>query len=284
MSLLNDSVEEPESTPSKSGNKLPLLTLGILMAVGLGALVVIGSLILNRLNELESQMLGVSERAEEIAESSRSALERAVQAEEAALEAARGRAQAETDAAMAQDEARRAEEEAQRARQDAQVALEEAERIKQEREEELDRLQQALSQIAETRRTALGLVMNLGSDHLKFDFDKSDIRPENRELLSRIVGILLTSNDYQVYVYGHTDDIGTEEYNMGLSERRAQAVRDYLAQAGIDPGIIDTEGFGKSQPLVPGTSDEARGKNRRVELGIVNTQIKYPGQSPPRGN
>jgi len=267
MSLLNDSVEEPESTPSKSGNKLPLLTLGILMAVGLGALVVIGSLILNRLNELESQMLGVSERAEE-----------------AAREAARGRAQAETDAAMAQDEARRAEEEAQRARQDAQVALEEAERIKQEREEELDRLQQALSQIAETRRTALGLVMNLGSDHLKFDFDKSDIRPENRELLSRIVGILLTSNDYQVYVYGHTDDIGTEEYNMGLSERRAQAVRDYLAQAGVDPGIIDTEGFGKSQPLVPGTSEEARGKNRRVELGIVNTQIKYPGQSPPREN
>src|SRR3972149_5331669 len=64
MSLLNDSVEEPESTPSKSGNKLPLLTLGILMAVGLGALVVIGSLILNRLNELESQMLGGSERGD----------------------------------------------------------------------------------------------------------------------------------------------------------------------------------------------------------------------------
>jgi outer membrane protein OmpA-like peptidoglycan-associated protein len=164
------------------------------------------------------------------------------------------------------------------------VALAEAERIKKEREDELNRLQEALNQIAETRRTALGLVMNLGSDHMKFDFDKSDLRPENRELLSRIVGILLTSKDYQIYVYGHTDNIGTEEYNMDLSERRAQSVRDYLAEAGINPGIISTEGFGKSQPLVPGTSDEARAKNRRVELGIVNTKIKYPGQASTKGN
>ena len=53
-------------------------------------------------------------------------------------------------------------------------------------------------------------------------------------------------------------------------------MRDYLVQAGIDPAILTVEGFGKSQPLVQGTSDEARAKNRRVELGIVNTRIKYP--------
>jgi outer membrane protein OmpA-like peptidoglycan-associated protein len=284
MSLLNETSGAPDDKEAKGNSKLPLLSLGILIALGLVALVGIGSLILNRLNELESQMLGVGKRVEEIGESSESALERALEAEEAALQAARGRSEAETDAAMARDEAERAREAAQRARQDAKVALAEAERIKKEREDELNRLQEALNQIAETRRTALGLVMNLGSDHMKFDFDKSDLRPENRELLSRIVGILLTSKDYQIYVYGHTDNIGTEEYNMDLSERRAQSVRDYLAEAGINPGIISTEGFGKSQPLVPGTSDEARAKNRRVELGIVNTKIKYPGQASTKGN
>jgi outer membrane protein OmpA-like peptidoglycan-associated protein len=202
MSLLNESGQEPKDKPSKRSANLPLLTLGVLIAAGLGGLVLVGSLVLNRLGEIESQMLDVGERLEGIDENSKSALERAVRAEQAAVEAARGRAQAETDATIAQGEAGRAQEEASRAEQEAQqaqeeaqqaredalAAMEEAERIKQEREEELNRLQEALSQIAETRRTALGLVMNLSSDYLKFDFDKAEVRPENREILSRIAG------------------------------------------------------------------------------------------------
>jgi outer membrane protein OmpA-like peptidoglycan-associated protein len=291
MSLLNESAQEPKDKPSKRSAKLPLLTLGILIAAGLGGLVLVGGLVLNRLGEIESQMLAFGERLERIDENSNTALERAVRAEQAAVEAARGRAQAETDATIAQGEASRAQEEAGRAQQEAQQAradaleaMKEAERVKQEREEELNRLQEALSQIAETRRTALGLVMNLSSDYLKFDFDKAEVRPENREILSRIAGILMTSKDYQIYVYGHTDNIGTDEYNLDLSERRAEAVRDYLVEAGIEARIIDTQGFGKSQPLVPGTDEAARAKNRRVELGIVNAQIKFPGQSTPKGN
>jgi len=291
MSLLNESVQEPKDKPSKRSANLPLLTLGVLIAAALGGLVLVGSLVLNRLGEIESQMLDVGERLERIDENSNSALERAVRAEQAAVEAARGRAQAETDATIAQGEAGRAQEEAgraqqeaQQAREDALAAMEEAERVKQEREEELNRLQEALSQIAETRRTALGLVMNLSSDYLKFDFDKAEVRPENREILSRIAGILMTSKDYQIYVYGHTDNIGTDEYNLALSERRAESVRDYLVEAGIDARIIDTQGFGKSQPLVPGTDEAARAKNRRVELGIINAQIKFPGQSTPKAN
>ncbi len=284
MSLLDETSETPPDKGANTKSKLPLFSLGILAALALAVLIGIGTLILNRLTELESQMLGVDKHVEEIGENSKKALERALEAEDAALQAARGRAEAETDTAMARNEAEREREAAQRARQDAKVATAEAEKIKREREEELNRLQDALSEVAETRRTALGLVMNLGSDYMKFAFDKSHLRPENKELLSRIVGILLTSSDYQIYVYGHTDDIGTEEYNMDLSARRAKAVRDYLAEAGIKPGIITTEGFGKSQPLVPGTSDDARAKNRRVELGIVNTQIKYPGQGSTQGN
>ena len=129
--------------------------------------------------------------------------------------------------------------------------------------------------IAETRRTALGLVMNLGSDHLKFQFDKADLRPEDRELLSRIAGILMTSHDYTVSVNGHTDDVGTDEYNQKLSERRAEVVRDYLVKAGLPAKILSVEGHGKSLPLEKGRSDAVRAKNRRVELGLVNTQIRY---------
>ena len=99
----------------------------------------------------------------------------------------------------------------------------------------------------------------------------------DRELLSRIAGILLTSKDYAVSVNGHTDDVGSVEYNQKLSERRAQAVRDYLVDAGLSPSIFTVTGHGKSLPLVQGTSDQARAKNRRVELGIVNTRIVYQG-------
>jgi outer membrane protein OmpA-like peptidoglycan-associated protein len=115
---------------------------------------------------------------------------------------------------------------AQTSADEARAALADAERIRQERETDLNRLEQALGGV-ETRRTALGLVMSLGSEAIQFDFDRSDLRPDNRELLSRIAGVLLTAKGYSIYVYGHTDDVGTDEYNRGLSERRARAVRDY---------------------------------------------------------
>ena len=147
--------------------------------------------------------------------------------------------------------------------------------MRKEAEDQFNRLEEALSKIAETRRTAEGVVMNLGSDHLKFEFDKADLRPEDRELLSRIAGIILTSHDYTISVNGHTDDVGSDAYNQTLSERRAQAVRDYLVKAGLPAQILSVQGHGKSLPLVRGTSEAARAKNRRVELGLVNTQIRY---------
>jgi OOP family OmpA-OmpF porin len=69
--------------------------------------------------------------------------------------------------------------------------------------------------------------------------------------------------------------VGSDQYNQELSMRRAQAVRDYLVKAGLPEDILSVEGHGKSLPLVPGSSEAARAKNRRVELGIVNLQIRY---------
>jgi outer membrane protein OmpA-like peptidoglycan-associated protein len=176
-------------------------------------------------------------------------------------------------------DAEAARQEATTAREDATRAQEEADRIRKRAEAELNRLEDALSKIAETHRTALGVVMNLGSDHLKFEFDKAELRPEDRELLSRVAGILLSSQDYTVSVNGHTDDVGSDAYNQKLSERRAQAVRDYLAKAGVPADVLSVTGHGKSLPLVRASTDAARAKNRRVELAIANTRIRY-GRPP----
>jgi len=287
-----------------------LLRTFLLITLGIAVLGILGYLFMNRLTELSEQVNAVNQQLEqamkeleEVAEKSEAASTRASQAEENALEAAQGRLQAEAaqaaaeitavlareeteraqqDTQLAQEEMSLAQEQAQRAREErslaqeeAQRAREEQERIRRERDEDLDRLHTAFNQIVETRRTALGLVMSLGSDSMQFNFDKATLRPENRELLSKIVGILLTSKNYGIYVYGHTDDIGSEEYNLDLSERRAQRVREYLTENGIAPEIITSKGFGKSRPIVPGASAEARAENRRVEIGIVDTIISY---------
>ena len=220
-------------------------------------------------------MATLSTRADESAALARQALERATASETAAKAAAELRQAAEAETAGALQEADAAREEATSARDAAATAQAEAAAIRKKAEAEVNRLEAALGQIAETRRTALGLVMNLGEDHLKFEFDKADLRPQDRELLSRIAGIILTSHDYTISVNGHTDDVGSDAYNKALSERRAQAVRDYLVKAGLPPAIMSVEGHGKSLPLVKGTSGAARAKNRRVELGLVNTQIRY---------
>ncbi len=174
--------------------------------------------------------------------------------------------------------------EAEQSRRETSLAIEEAERqqrvaeeMRKRRDSELDALHDALGRIAETERTPMGVVVNLGEDSFLFDFDKADLSPANREILSRIAGVLLVSYGYKLYVYGHTDDQGSAAYNQRLSERRANAVKDYLAAAGIPGEIIDAKGFGQSSPRMKGASREARKRNRRVEVGVVDTVVEYRG-------
>lgn len=156
-----------------------------------------------------------------------------------------------------------------------QKALGELESMRRQRAAELDRMQQALSRIVPTARTPTGMVMQLANKSFRFDFDSAALKPENRETLSRIAGVLLASEGYRLFIDGHTDDIGTDQYNQGLSERRAASVRDYLVKAGVPADIVEVKGFGKSNPLVQAKSSDAREKNRRVEIGIVDTIINY---------
>jgi len=140
--------------------------------------------------------------------------------------------------------------------------------------DELQKLKQSLGQIAETRRTADGVVMTLGEKSLRFDSGKSTIAPQYRAILNRVAGVLTPLKGYSIYVYGYTDDSGTKEHNLELSATRARAVRAALVKAGVDQSLISTKGFGKSKLLVRDSNAKARAANRRVEIGIVSaTQV-----------
>jgi len=126
--------------------------------------------------------------------------------------------------------------------------------------------------ILQTRDTARGLIVNM-SDVL-FDTAKFSLRPEAREKLARVAGIVSGHPGLRLDVEGHTDNVSGDTYNQELSEQRGSAVRDYLTQqGGIRAGPVTTRGFGKTQPLA--TNDTAAGRqlNRRVELVISGEVI-----------
>jgi OOP family OmpA-OmpF porin len=107
-----------------------------------------------------------------------------------------------------------------------------------------------------------------------FDFDKSVLKPEGKAKLDDLVGKLKGIALEVIIAIGHTDSIGTAEYNQKLSVRRAEAVKAYLVSKGIEPNRIYTEGKGKTQPIADNRTAEGRAKNRRVEIEVVGTRQK----------
>ncbi|HKL32942.1 MAG TPA: OmpA family protein [Tangfeifania sp.] len=99
-----------------------------------------------------------------------------------------------------------------------------------------------------------------------FDFDKSFIREEGKEKLDELINELDDAKEYEIEVGGHADAIGTNEYNMGLSERRAQSVVKYLLSKGVTNAYVSSNYYGEEQPAVPNTSPANRQLNRRVEF------------------
>lgn len=104
---------------------------------------------------------------------------------------------------------------------------------------------------------------------VNFDFDKFAIRSDAAVILDEALRILADRSGVRLRVGGHTDWTGTDAYNQGLSERRANSVRDYLVAHGIDPGQFTTAGFGESQPISTNDTREGRALNRRVELNVL---------------
>ncbi len=118
--------------------------------------------------------------------------------------------------------------------------------------------------VVTTRSSPCDTVIRLRG--VNFAFDKADIDEDSAVVLDVAADQLASCSNVRIRVEGHTDFIGTEDYNKQLSERRANAVRGYLARKGVSAGRITAQGFGESRPLAPGRTDEDRAQNRRVEL------------------
>jgi OOP family OmpA-OmpF porin len=102
--------------------------------------------------------------------------------------------------------------------------------------------------------------------NLLFDFDKSNIKDEMIPVLEQAKAILEEDPDVDFVISGHTDSIGTEAYNQGLSERRAASVKDWLVAHGVDAARLTTKGYGETQPKFDNSTAEGRQLNRRVEM------------------
>jgi len=205
-----------------------------------------------------------------------------------ALEAANLANQERTAAEAAKREADQARQAAEQARQAAllqqqQLAAEadqarraaaEADRQRLNAEQQQAELRQQilaqLNQILQTRDTARGLIVNM-SDVL-FDLNQYTLRPGAREKLAKVSGIILAHPGLRIEVEGHTDSTGSDDYNMKLSENRANAVRDYLVGQGISADSVVARGFGKTMPVADNSTAAGRQANRRVEL-VVSGEI-----------
>jgi len=234
------------------------------------------------------------EEAQAKAEADASAAQQqAAQAQAQADEDARRRAEAEKAQAEAQRQqaaAQQQQEAAQAAAAAAQQAAAQADQQRQEairqREQMRARLLAQLNQVLQTRDTPRGLIVSMPD--VLFDFNKYTLKPEARERLARISGIVLAYPDLKLEIEGYTDSIGSDEYNQTLSDKRAQAVRDYLVSQGVSMNNVAAHGLGKADPVADNSTAKGRQLNRRVEMivsgDVIGNTIGGEGQGQAAAN
>lgn len=178
---------------------------------------------------------------------------------------------------------RAAEERAEaRRKEDAQLAessarTKSAEQFNREKQDLRARLLEHFNRVLPTTDTPRGLVVDMGD--VLFDHDKAELRPEAREDLAKLSGIVLNYPSLHLAIEGHTDNTGTPQFNQTLSEQRANAVRNYLISQGLDSASLSAGGLGINNPIADNSTAEGRQKNRRVEIivsgEVIGTQIGY---------
>jgi len=216
--------------------------------------------------------------AQQAQEQARLDAERRQEAEQATAQAERMKSEAQIAAQQAAQERAEADAARQQALAAQASASAEAERLRQanqqseaEKTQLRERLKQQFAAILETRETARGLIVNI-SDVL-FDFDKYTLKPGAREKLAKVSGILLAYPGLKIQLEGHTDSIGADEYNMKLSQERADAVQEYLASQGVSTANLSAVGLGKASPVASNDTDTGRQQNRRVEMVVSGEPI-----------
>jgi len=206
-----------------------------------------------------------AEQARAQAEQQQAALQ--LQQQQAAAQAAAAEQQAE--------DAQRKMQDAQNQAAQAQLATQHAEQEKneaiQQKEQMRQRLQTQLNQVLQTRDTARGLIVSMPD--VLFDFNKFTLKPEAREKLAKISGIVLAYPDLKLNIEGYTDSIGSEQYNLELSDKRADSVKGYLISQGVKPDNVSSTGFGKADPVADNSTAAGRKLNRRVEMVVSGDVI-----------
>ena len=208
----------------------------------------------------------------------------AEQAHEAAVKAQLEAAQEAQARAEAQAQQQQAQAQAQQAEAQAQQARDAASKAEQEQQQLRATLLAQFNRILETHDTPRGLVVNIGD--VLFATGKYDLRPEARERLAKLSGIVLAHPGLKLAVEGYTDNVGSEEFNQTLSEHRASAVRQYLVDQGLEADSITATGLGMSSPVADNSTATGRQKNRRVEVVIsgevIGTKIGATPSQPPQ--
>ena len=118
------------------------------------------------------------------------------------------------------------------------------------------------------KQTERGTLVTFGD--VLFDFDQASLKANSRDSVTTLANYLIKNPDRKVIVEGYTDSKGSASYNQGLSERRANAVKNALVRAGVEPSRIVAQGYGKEYPVADNASSSGRAQNRRVEVTISN--------------
>ncbi len=214
-------------------------------------------------------------KAQEDAAASQAQAQQSAAAAQAAADQ-QAAAQAQAEAARQQAEASRAEADKARAQQQAAEAA--AAAAAQQEADMREKLKQQLNSVLQTQESARGLIVNM-SDVL-FAFNKYELKPDAQIKLAKISGILLTYPNLKVQVEGYTDNIGSDEYNLKLSEERASTVQAFLVEQGVQPGSVTSQGYGKASPVADNATNAGRAANRRVSMVVSGDAIGVQQQTP----
>ena len=221
--------------------------------------------------EMEARLASDQARAGEVAQEERDKLNAEI--EKLRGELAQTQKSADEAKAAAEESARRMEEQ-RRAEEERQA---EVARLRENQQQSEERLRQTLSELANVREEARGLIVTLPGN-IYFDVNKSDVKPSMQERLQKIGQALATVPDRHVLIEGHTDSDGSASYNLRLSELRAQSVRSVLVSGGVDPAGIETHGYGVTRPIASNATPDGKAQNRRVEIVL---QGAAPAVPPP---
>ncbi len=122
---------------------------------------------------------------------------------------------------------------------------------------------------AEVERVGEGIRVTMKENIVKFAFDSSDLTAAAKTNLDKLAQVLVNNPDTNINIYGFTDSKGTDDYNLGLSDRRAAAVKAYMVTKGVDGSRMITMGMGEKDPVASNDTDAGRAENRRVEFAIT---------------